>query len=109
MTCWRKDDIPSPLAYGRHRRVPPIFCLARTGWLIMSRSRPAVGAGAHGYDPADPLMTALFIAHGPDIRRARLASFDNVEVYGLVMALLGLTPAPGAAAAPVATGAVADR
>lgn len=109
MTCWRKADIPAALAYGRHPRVPPIFCLARTGWLIMSRSRPAVGAGAHGYDPADPLMAALFIAHGPDIRPARLASFDNVEVYGLIMDLLALTPEPGTAPAPIAAQAAKER
>ncbi|MFC3076860.1 ectonucleotide pyrophosphatase/phosphodiesterase [Phenylobacterium terrae] len=108
MTCWRKGEIPAALAYGRHRRVPPIFCLARTGWLIMSRSRAgAIGSGAHGYDPADPLMAALFIAHGPDIRPGRLESFDNVEVYGLVMDLLGLTPEPGTAPAAVALRAAA--
>jgi predicted AlkP superfamily pyrophosphatase or phosphodiesterase len=110
MTCWRKSEIPAALAYGRHRRVPPIFCLARTGWLIMSRGRsPVIGAGAHGYDPRDPLMAALFIAHGPDVRPGRLESFDNVEVYGLVMQLLGLRAEPGTAPAPVATRALARR
>ena len=109
MTCWRKGEVPPALNYGRHRRVPPIFCLARTGWLIMSRSRPAVGSGAHGYDPADPLMAALFIAHGPDIRPGRLASFDNAEVYGLLMGLLDLPLEPGAALAPVAKGVLRNR
>ena len=68
-----------------------------------------IGSGAHGYDPRDPLMEALFIAHGPDIRPGRLGDFDNVEVYGLLMALLGLPPEPGAAPAPIAAGATRDR
>lgn len=110
MSCWRKGEIPESLAYGRHRRVPPIFCLARTGWVIMSRKRGgAISSGAHGYGPADPQMAALFIAHGPDIRPRRLATFDNVEVYGLAMALLGLRPEPGAAPAPLALSAMADQ
>lgn len=91
MTCWRKTEIPPRLAYGRHRRVPPIVCLARTGWLILSRDgTPSIGAGAHGYDPDDPAMAALFIAHGPDIRPGRLGKFDNTEVHGMLMGLLGL-------------------
>jgi len=98
MTCWRKGEVPARYGYGRHPRVPPVVCLARTGWLVMTRARgAAIGAGGHGYDPADPQMAALFIAHGPDIAPGALPAFDNVEVYGLVMRLLGLRPDPRAA------------
>lgn len=68
MECWRKGEVPERLAYGRHRRVPAIICLAEMGWVIGSRARtdPArVLGGAHGYDNAAPEMRALFIAHGP--------------------------------------------
>ena len=51
--------------------------------------------GSHGYDPSLPSMQATFIAHGPAFRRGtRLPAFDNVDVYPLLMRLLGLTPAP---------------
>ncbi|HEY9217292.1 MAG TPA: ectonucleotide pyrophosphatase/phosphodiesterase [Phenylobacterium sp.] len=100
MTCWRKGEIPPRLGYGRHPRVAPIFCLARTGWLLTTHDKAGsvpVSGGAHGYDPADPAMAALFIAHGPDIARGELPAFDNVEVYGLLMRLLGLPAQTGAA------------
>ena len=97
MECWRKAELPARFAYGRHRRVADIFCLAATGWEILpagpAARRPPVG-GAHGYDPADPTMAAIFIAAGPRIApAARLPIFDNVDVYPLLASLLGVAPA----------------
>jgi predicted AlkP superfamily pyrophosphatase or phosphodiesterase len=100
MECWRKGEIPARYHYGTHRRIPPVICLAQTGWLITTRDwyarRPLTGpAGSHGFDPEDVRMRALFVAHGPDIRPGVLLPvFDNVSVYPLLMALLGLTPRP---------------
>jgi predicted AlkP superfamily pyrophosphatase or phosphodiesterase len=96
MECWRKEAIPPRFRYGTHPRVPPIFCLAETGWLIADKppEEPFTG-GAHGYDPAAPEMAALFIAHGPAFRAAHLPAFDNVDVYPLLRRLLGLPPRPG--------------
>ncbi len=96
MTCWRKGQIPARFHYGRHRRVPPFFCLAQTGWEITTRAwvaqRP-IGGGNHGYDPSAPEMAAVFVAHGPNIRRGvRLRAVDNVDVYPLVARLLGVRP-----------------
>lgn len=34
MQCWRKGEIPARFHYGTHRRIPPYFCLADTGWEI---------------------------------------------------------------------------
>ena len=43
----------------------------------------------HGYDNADPTMTALFIANGPAFRPGvRLAPFDNVDVAPLLRDLI---------------------
>jgi len=96
--CWRKGELPARFAHGRHPRVPPVICLADTGWLISTRARLAerpmtAAGGSHGYDPADPLMAALFVARGPAFRHgAVLAPFDNVSVYPLLARLLGVTP-----------------
>lgn len=104
MDCWRKNEIPERLHYGKHRRVPAIFCLAEPGWLIggkpvvawLKGHYPAGFLGNHGYDPVDPRMAALFVASGPAFRRnARLAPFDNVAVYPLLARLLGVGPEPG--------------
>jgi predicted AlkP superfamily pyrophosphatase or phosphodiesterase len=92
--CWRKAAIPARFHYGRNRRVAPFVCLAETGWLIVA-TPPTVpfSGGAHGYDPADPAMAALFIASGPAfVGGKRLASFDNVDVAPLLRDLIGLPP-----------------
>lgn len=99
MECWRKGEIPERLAYGRHRRVPAIVCLAETGWMIGSRARTdpsRIGGGAHGYDNAAPEMRALFIAHGPAFARGvSLPDMDSVDVQPLLARLLGLTAPAG--------------
>ncbi len=96
MQCWRKGEIPARFHYGANPRVPPILCLAETGWLINVKApaRP-FAAGTHGYDDQAPEMAALFIAQGPAFRAARLAPFDNVDVYPLLRDLIGLPAKPG--------------
>ena len=102
MTCWRKADVPKRLAYGTNARVPDIVCMAQLGWYIgnaegVARRKPDTGVtGAHGYDPAEPDMRALFLAWGPSVRRgATVATFDNVDVYPLLARLIGVTPVKG--------------
>ena len=97
MTCWRKADVPERFHFGHNPRVPAYLCLAEPGWTIADgppgRKRPNLGT--HGYDNAAPDMRATFIASGPDFRAGIvLAPFDNVDVYPLVMRLLGLVPLP---------------
>ena len=96
--CRRKADLPARLHYGANPRVPAVVCIADSGWLLLSRVRDKgeVLAGEHGYDPADPHMDALFVAHGPAFRRGYLQpAFDNVDVYPLLARLLGVAPEPG--------------
>ncbi|UZK66041.1 nucleotide pyrophosphatase/phosphodiesterase family protein [Sphingomonas sp. M1-B02] len=91
MQCWRKREIPARFHYGRNPRVPPILCLAETGWLINDKpaSKPFTG-GNHGYDNQSPDMAALFIAHGPAFRPTRLGPFEATDVYPLLRTLLKL-------------------
>lgn len=96
MQCWRKGEIPARYHYGRHRRVPPIFCLPQTGWEISTKAWIAakgLKGGNHGFDPYSPEMRAVFIAHGPAFRPGvRVADFDNVDVYPLLARLIGVRP-----------------
>lgn len=93
--CWRREDLPTQWHYGSHPRVPPIVCQADTGWRLSLRAHPQASGGSHGYRPEDPAMRAVFVAHGPAFRDgAVLAPFDNVDVYPLLMRLLGLEPLP---------------
>ena len=98
--CFRKGELPPELHYGTHPRVPPIVCLADTGWEVTTREAAAkikrFSPGEHGYDPAAREMRALFLAHGPSFRRGvRLQTFDNVDVQPLLAHLLGLSVPPG--------------
>jgi len=95
MQCWRKEDIPARYHYGANPRVPPYFCLPKTGWLITTHNyKPRdPERGAHGYDPSAPEMAAIFIGEGPAFRQgAKLKTFDNVDVYPLVARLIGVKP-----------------
>ena len=65
----------------------------------------------HGYDPDLPSMRALFLARGPSFRRgAVVPGFENVHLYPLLAALLGVAagalrrPARLPAAAPGGVG-----
>ncbi len=108
MTCWRKGQIPARFRYGRNPRVPAIVCLSRTGWYTTTveaqneakkkKPNPWDGkdGGAHGFDPYDPTMRAVFVAHGPSFKSGvTLPLFDNVDVYPLLARITGVTPEKG--------------
>ena len=96
MRCWDKTRIPARLHYGSNPRVPQLVCVADTGWRITTADYQAkhvgrISIGEHGYDNADPLMRALFVAHGPAFRAGtRYPEFPNVDVYPLMTHLLGI-------------------
>jgi predicted AlkP superfamily pyrophosphatase or phosphodiesterase len=95
--CYKKGQFPEKWHYGTHRRIPEITCVAETGWLIGADPTKGTGykAGAHGFDPYHKDMAAIFIANGPMIaKHYRLEPFDNVDVYDLMMHLLGLKAEP---------------
>ena len=99
MQCWDKTRVPARLHYGSNPRVPQLLCLANVGWRVtttdyLASHKGDISIGEHGYDNADPLMQALFVAHGPAFRvDAKVGAFPNVDVYPLMTHLLGLPPA----------------
>jgi predicted AlkP superfamily pyrophosphatase or phosphodiesterase len=100
MDCARKENLPPALHYGANPRVPPFICIARIGWLIVTAppapDKPIEAGGAHGYDPANREMDALFIGFGPAFQRGvALPAFDNVDVYPLLAKLIGVVPRAG--------------
>ncbi|MGH8157756.1 MAG: ectonucleotide pyrophosphatase/phosphodiesterase [Rhodanobacter sp.] len=99
MQCWDKTRVPARLHYGSNPRVPQLLCLANVGWRVtttdyLASRKGDVSIGEHGFDNADPLMQAVFVAHGPAFRAgARVPAFPNVDVYPLMTHLLGLPAA----------------
>ncbi|RZA21463.1 MAG: alkaline phosphatase family protein [Lysobacteraceae bacterium] len=102
--CWRKGELPARWHYGTHPRIPAIICQMDPGWDALWPAKyqwrmqhdPDASRGSHGYDPDLPQMRASFIATGPAFReQVKLPVFDNVDVYPLLMRLIGLPAAPG--------------
>lgn len=107
--CYRKEKLPARLHYGENPRVAAIICIAANGWTILSGPpRHPVTGGAHGYDPANSDMHALFMAFGPSITPTNgLPLFDNVDVYPLIAKLTGFAPLPSDGNAATLAGIVA--
>lgn len=97
MECWRKAEMPPRFHFGKNPRVGTIYCLAQTGWEIVQGTPTWLdNRGDHGFDNQSPDMAALFLASGPAIRAgSTLAMFDNVDVYPLLAALIGIAPVAG--------------
>jgi len=104
MACYRREELPARLHYGQNPRVAAIICIAEAGWTILAGEPEwPVAGGAHGYDNQDPQMLALFVAANTGLK-GDVGIVDNVEVYPLLMKLLGVPPLPSDA-----TGVLAKR
>lgn len=98
MRCNRREELPARLHYGRNPRVAAIICIAEPGWTILAGAPTyPVKGGAHGYDNQDPDMLALFVASGTGLK-GDIGIVDNIEVYPLLMTLIGVAPLPSDAA-----------
>jgi predicted AlkP superfamily pyrophosphatase or phosphodiesterase len=90
---------PKRFHYSGSNRLTPYFLLMDDGWSITDKKyldeHPKFAkGGAHGYDPELPSMRALFIANGPAFKAgAKIAPFENINLYSLFAHLQGLTPA----------------
>ena len=77
----------------------PEHTVPDVGWTVRA-SPSTLGSwtfllGDHGGDPWHPDMGALFIAAGPSfVEGARVPPFENIEIYNLMAAALGIEPAP---------------
>lgn len=102
LRAWVREETPQSLHYRQHPRIPPVLGLADDGWTVTSRARfareRASGApmgGAHGFESSNTSMHGIFVAAGPRLRQGlQVPAFENVHLYELFCALLGLTPAP---------------
>ncbi|MBS0422229.1 MAG: alkaline phosphatase family protein [Proteobacteria bacterium] len=97
--CWKKSAVPRKYHYGHNARIPAIVCLTDDGWIVSTAAAESKRArallGEHGYDNNDPLMRALFVAHGPSFQQHLTEPvFDNINIYALLAKLLGVTARP---------------
>jgi predicted AlkP superfamily pyrophosphatase or phosphodiesterase len=102
LDVYRANEIPAEYGLAGHPRLPAIVAIAKEGWFITSKrelrrwdepGRHAPG-GTHGYDARLQSMHGLFIASGPRIKSGmRVRAFENLHIYDLMCAILGLQPA----------------
>ncbi len=102
LAVYRRNDIPAVYGIAGHPRLPPVIGIADEGWYITSKrevdrwGQPArhPPGGTHGYDARAKSMQGLFIASGPRLDSGVVVpAFENIHVYELMCAILGLTPA----------------
>jgi predicted AlkP superfamily pyrophosphatase or phosphodiesterase len=98
LSVYLRGEVPERLHYRANPRITEIVGIADEGWLVGTRAAAAAHgfpSGEHGYDNALTSMRAIFIAAGPAFKRGYTAeAFQNIHVYDLLCAVLGLTPAP---------------
>ncbi|KAM0790620.1 hypothetical protein ACM66B_004483 [Microbotryomycetes sp. NB124-2] len=101
------DTMPEQWHFSGNPRIAPIYVVPNLGWAISDRhdfhvkmNGQYVPLGNHGYDPEEPDMHAIFVAHGPFAERLKqgrhgnvtavIPGFKNLELYDLVMRLIGV-------------------
>jgi predicted AlkP superfamily pyrophosphatase or phosphodiesterase len=99
LAIYSKEQLPARLHFGDHPRIPPVIGLADEGWTIRSSRRKDSASeaqlGTHGYDGSLRSMRALFVASGPSFqKRLEIEPFENIQLYELFCALLGVEAAP---------------
>ncbi len=95
-----REEMPARLHYDAGDRIPPVLLLMDDHWSIEQKTgwpnrMRTYNKGGHGWDPAVPNMGGLFVAHGPSFRSGvELPDVENIHVYNLLCAALGIKPAP---------------
>ena len=85
--------------------MPPIVAVADEGWSITDRAElddcpECFHGGTHGYDPALESMGGILVGWGPGFASGvRSGPIENIHLYELMCALLGLRPAENSGSA----------
>jgi len=93
-SCWESSGMPKKFHYGTSPRTLEFVMLADSAWTIIRNPAQKVPNGAHGFDPDNPNMHAIFYASGPAFKQNYQASgFINIDLYPLIARVLNLRPA----------------
>ena len=100
-SVYRRKDLPKSLHHDENDRVGDPVVVSKGPYAIRAHaSNPADTLpkmkGGHGYDPEHMKnMRAIFYAMGPDIRPGSTVDpFENVNVFPLIVRILGLDGVP---------------
>lgn len=114
------DSMPQKYHFANNERIAPVYVIPSIGYALTTHAEGTDGMskGNHGYDNHELSMHAMFIAHGPfskvvkDLHQERkrlvthakgwhstaedtyiMDRFQNVEIYNLIVKLLGIETA----------------
>jgi alkaline phosphatase D len=94
---YRRANVPAELHFSSNAREGDPVIVAQGPYLIRAHAPPTGKAmftpeGEHGYNPFEMTsMRPIFFAEGPDIRPGtRLKPFENVNVFPMIVKILGL-------------------
>jgi alkaline phosphatase D len=95
ITAWRHGKMPDSLHYGTNSRTLDFIIVADSAWSITLTDKVPHSSGAHGYNPYNTDMHAIFYAKGPAFKvDYKHPTFENINLYPLICEILGLKPAP---------------
>jgi hypothetical protein len=91
-----RNEIPNAWGIKDNPRAGDILVVADEGAIVRRRNgRAEMNPATHGWAPS-PNLYGIFVAAGPGIRTGvRIPAFENIHIYPLMAALLGLDPASG--------------
>ena len=96
--AYTRDDTPAHWRVSDDDRYPDVFVQADVGHAVMTEEsqKARLTRGAHGWPPESAEMGATFIAAGPGLPAGRqLGEISVVDVYPLMLDILGLPSPPG--------------
>jgi predicted AlkP superfamily pyrophosphatase or phosphodiesterase len=92
--CWKSAEMPDKFHYGTNPRTLDFVLLADSSWTVMKDHNDRIPKGAHGFDPDNVNMHAIFYATGPAFKKGYvLTGFDNIDLYPFLSRILNLSPA----------------
>ncbi len=91
--AYLREEVPARLHYRASPRIGDVVVIPDEGATVQVRRSASSPRGMHGWDPHLPSMHGIFLAAGPGIvPGTRLTAAESVDVYPLLVHLLGLTP-----------------
>ncbi|XP_028391662.1 bis(5'-adenosyl)-triphosphatase ENPP4-like [Dendronephthya gigantea] len=112
-----KSTLPDHFHYSHNRRIPPVIAFVPLGSVVRS-SKPihqSINAilneslwlpkdlGGSGYHSGYEVMRGVFYASGPSFKAGlKYKAINNTDIYGIMCAVLGITPRANNGSIPVA-------
>jgi len=92
---YRRNETPAEFQLNDQDRIGDLVVIADIPYFILDKSFTAtplaLNSATHGWSFHNPSMKALFIAHGPQLKKKQLISeFQNIDVYPFILKILGL-------------------